>query len=468
MTRKLFKSWFSSAESATAQGSKKEIAGKIDPETSPQVLSSFTVFAGLPEDELIVLAGLLEVRPMRSGDVLFQQGEDHDNDYLLLDGNLKLTASDGVERLLIKGSDKAKSPIAALRPFQYTATAVGQASVLVVDRKLLEQLVPGFSDSATSAETMGVATVDADSLSAINYSSGDASTAEPVEMEIPSEQTVDADQLEHSFLEDLRNDRFVLSSLPEVAIQLRNALEDPDVSADDIGAIIKTDPATAAKIIKAANSPLYRTWDNCDTVTESVVRLGVHTTRQLVLSFTLKDQFRATKVPLRNLMRDAWQAAIYHAAIAWAMAKNSSKFSPEEAMSAALLSNIGVLSVCNYLDNHPEIYEDPERLRTNVRLLKARVGASLLEKWGLSENMVECARNSDNWQRQREGDADLCDLVLVAALHAYIGRVKTPKIGDVGAFQRLSAGGTLDPEMARNFLEFASHQVQEARELLNL
>ena len=150
------------------------------------------------------------------------------------------------------------------------------------------------------------------------------------------------------------------------------------------------------------------------------------------------------------------------------MAKNSSKFSPEEAMSAALLSNIGVLSVCNYLENHPEIYEDPYRLHTNVRLLKARVGASLLDKWGLSENMVECARNSDNWQRQREGDADLCDLVLVAALHAYIGRLKTPKIGEVGAFQRLSAGGALEPEMARNFLEFGSHQVQEARALLNM
>ena len=464
MARNLFKSWFESAATTSGRATAQQISDSTNALVSPQVLSSFSPFTALTEDELIVLASMLEVHKLSPGQILFQQGENSDKDYLLLDGNLTLTAADGVERLLTKGSEKARGAIAALRPFQYTAAAVDQVSVLVIDKMLLEQLAPGHSEG-----TMGVSTVDAESMdAAISHADlGNNDAYEPMEMEIPAQKSMDAEQLEYSFQEDLRNNRFVLSSLPEVALQLRNALEDPDVSADEIGTIIKSDPATAAKIIKAANSPLYRTWGNCDTVTESVVRMGVSTTRQLVLSFTLKDQFRATKAPLRKVMKEAWQAAIYHAAIAWAIAKNTDRFSPEEAMSAALLSNIGVLSVCNYLENHPEIYEDPARLDANIKLLKAGVGASLLENWGLSDNMVECARNSDNWLRARDGDADLCDLVLVAALHAYIGRVKTPKITEVGAFQRISEDGSLDPEIARNFLEFASHQVDEARALLN-
>ena len=64
--------------------------------------------------------------------------------------------------------------------------------------------------------------------------------------------------LMQSFMDDLNNDRFVLTSLPEVAINVRRALDDPEVSANDIADVITRDPAIAAKVLRTANSVMYR------------------------------------------------------------------------------------------------------------------------------------------------------------------------------------------------------------------
>lgn len=274
-------------------------------------------------------------------------------------------------------------------------------------------------------------------------------------------------RLEASFIKDLEKDRFVLTSLPEIAFRVRNVLDDPKVTASEIAAIVNTDPAIAAKLIRVCNSPLYRTWEPCDTVTQALVRLGITTTRQLVVSFTLKDLFEVDIAPLKQAMRESWRHIIYHGAIAWVIASESGRFSPEEALSAALMSNIGVLSVSHYLANHPEIYRKPGGIDNTINMLKSRIGAMVLERWGLSGQLIECARQCDNWEREHSGEPDLCDVVIVAALHAYIGRRRVPALEALPAFQRLQIAGLLDPRKALSFLESASDQVSAARALLD-
>ena len=80
------------------------------------------------------------------------------------------------------------------------------------------------------------------------------------------------------------------------------------------------------------------------------------------MSFTLKHLFKAQDPILKWAMQKAWQHCVYEGAIAWTLARHTGTFSPEEAMSAAIISNIGVLSVFNYLVNHPELCEDPAEL----------------------------------------------------------------------------------------------------------
>ena len=48
-----------------------------------------------------------------------------------------------------------------------------------------------------------------------------------------------------------------LPSLPEVALKIRNALTNEDVSVAEISRLIGSDPALAARIVKIANSALF-------------------------------------------------------------------------------------------------------------------------------------------------------------------------------------------------------------------
>src|SRR5690606_25533821 len=80
----------------------------------------------------------------------------------------------------------------------------------------------------------------------------------------------------------------------------------------------------------------------CDSVQSAVVRLGLNTTRQLVISFTLRDLFQAPTPLLKKLMAEAWQHSSDVAAISMVLAQHTKLFNPEEAMLAGLVSNIGV------------------------------------------------------------------------------------------------------------------------------
>jgi len=106
------------------------------------------------------------------------------------------------------------------------------------------------------------------------------------------------------------------------------------------------------------------------------------------------------------------------------------------------------------------------RLRATVDELKGSVGGMVLERWGFPEELVECANQCDNWSREHKGEADLSDLVITASLHAAIGRRQVPRVDQVTACQRL-LGDEMCPEFAKQFLEGAQQEIDQARALVN-
>jgi HD-like signal output (HDOD) protein len=420
---------------------------------TPDILRRLRVFSHLSHDELILLANKLELVEFAVGACLFKSGDKDDIDYFLIKGRVQITAVDGDERLITGGTDRAQTALCALRPRQFTAVALLDSTCLAIDREVLADIMASAPDSSGAARAQG---------------SNQDMTDEHESLPDPTEalDSRAAAQLEASFNDDLQQNRFVITSLPEVAVKVRKELEKPEFTAEQVAAVINTDPAIAAKLLKASNSPLYRTWEPCESTLEAVVRLGASTTRQLVMSFTLKDLFKAEAATLKRAMHDAWRHTVYHAAIAWVMARETGAFSAEEAMTAAMLSNMGVLTVCAYLENHPDVHKSPDSIAATIAHLKAHVSGRILTKWGLSGQLIECGRHADHWGRDHEGSVDLCDLVIVAGLHAYIGRRKVPRIDQVPAFQKLHKADLLDPDRALDFLKAAGEQVAQARALI--
>ncbi len=56
----------------------------------------------------------------------------------------------------------------------------------------------------------------------------------------------------------IKTDQLVLPTLPEVALRVRDVAEDPESSLGDIEKVISSDAALCARIVKVANSPIFR------------------------------------------------------------------------------------------------------------------------------------------------------------------------------------------------------------------
>jgi HD-like signal output (HDOD) protein len=413
------------------------------PRLSSEKLREFTSFRTLAEEDLLLLAGSIELRSARRGEVLFECGDIDARDFFLLNGRLQLVAEDGRERSLEAGSDAARMPVARLRPRQYTARAQTSVEYFMVDCDVLDAL------NRVQVEGEG-----------IDYGYGVVEVADAADDE--------AAQMLHAFRRDLDAGRFRLTSLPEVALKIREQLADDSIDARRLAATISRDPAIATKLLRAANSPLYAGAGRCDTVQAAITRLGFTTTRQLVIGFTLRDLFTSSNPMLRCLMEEAWQQSLDVAAISWVLSRQLRLFNPEEAMLAGLVSNIGVLSVLTFAQSYPPLLQDEALLRQWVDQLRSDVGAMVLTQWQFPEELVEVARGCEEWNRCPGTRADLCDLVLVATLHSYIGkrrRQPPPRMDQVPAYQKLALG-KLTPEMTLQVLVEAREQIAQARALM--
>lgn len=409
---------------------------------STERLRAFAGFRDLSEEDLLIVAARLQVREAKRGDVLFERGAIDAQEIFLLTGRLQLVAEDGRERIVEAGTQAATLPVAKLRPRQYTAKALSNIEYISVACDVLESL---------SEQRVEIEEID------VGYG--------VVEMNVDED---DSSEMLEAFRRDLDARKFRLTTLPEVALKIRTLLDNQDVGARQIAELVNRDPVIAAKIIRAANSPIYFGAAKCETVQTAIVRLGLVTTKQLVIGFTLRDLFQSAHPLLRRLMSESWQESTDVAAIAFVLARHTKLFDPEEAMLAGLVSNIGVLSILNYAQNYPQLLESEQLLQLWISQIKGEVGALVLENWQFPDEIVEVARGCESWERNPATRADLCDLVLVATLHGYIGKRKfppPPRMDQVPAYQKLALG-KLTPEATLQILVEAKDQIEQARGLI--
>ena len=267
-------------------------------------LKHFELLRHLSDDQLIMLANNSETLKLGPGDAMVEAGSADPFEYFLLAGELDLQdpASNSM-KTIVAGSPEAQSPIASKRPRTVNIKAHSNAAVLQVELGALKELLkqaPGNSYAVRQA--------------------------------LRDDQPEDK-QLLLDVYADLRNNKLVLPSLPEVAVRIRRMIDDGTNSARKISQAVNTDPSIAAKLIKAANSPLFRGTKEFETSAQAIVRLGMQTTKQLVTTFTVKELFKASTPLLKQRMDALWQHSMEIAAICYVLGKNVRGLDPDQGLS---------------------------------------------------------------------------------------------------------------------------------------
>ncbi len=268
-----------------------------------------------------------------------------------------------------------------------------------------------------------------------------------------------AQQFLKELLDDLENNRLVLPTLPEVALKVRDAVGDPDTSLADIAKMIATDAALSARIIQVANSPLMRASKTIDNLDMAVSRLGMSLIRDMVTSMVMEQMFQATSDVTDKKLRDIWEHSTEVAAISHALAAAFTKLSPEQAMLAGLVHDIGALPILTKAEDFPELLDNEVLLDAIIQKLHPRIGEAILKAWNFPEELVSVASQHEDITRNSD-TTDYVDVVIVANLQAHTEQ--NTDWGIVPAFEKLG----LSSDMNIIEMEETADNIQATQQLL--
>ncbi|TVO77640.1 HDOD domain-containing protein [Sedimenticola selenatireducens] len=259
----------------------------------------------------------------------------------------------------------------------------------------------------------------------------------------------------------INNNQITLPTLPEVALRVRDAVEQENVTAHQIADMVATDAALSARLLQVANSPLYRGRVTIDTIQMAITRLGFKLVRSLVVSLAMKQIFQATSDTLDVRLRTMWEQSVEVAAISRVLAQSITHLDKDQAMLAGLIHNIGALPILTWAESYPELMEDEAALDELVEELTPAIGVQILNTWGFNETLVKAAEQSRNLQYDGGPKADYVDIVIVARLQTqHSNQIASPADWlQVPAFLKVG----LDPEIELIEIEGVAEDIESVQ-----
>ena len=229
-----------------------------------------------------------------------------------------------------------------------------------------------------------------------------------------------ADKVQQELIQAIDNDDLVLPTLPEVALKVREAAEDPNIGTPQLSKVIGNDAALTARIIKVVNSPLLRTNKEITDLSMAINRLGINYTCNLATDLAMEQMFQATSDVVDRKMREVWNKSTEIAGICHVLCKQFTRLLPDQATLAGLVHQIGALPILTYAEDHNELLSDSISLNHVIEQIHPIIGDKILRTWEFPEQIAMVPSQYLDFSRD-SAKVDYVDIVQVATLQSYIG-----------------------------------------------
>lgn len=229
-----------------------------------------------------------------------------------------------------------------------------------------------------------------------------------------------ADKVQQELIQAIDNDDLVLPTLPEVALNVREAAEDPNIGTPQLSKVIGNDAALTARIIKVVNSPLLRTNKEITDLSMAINRLGINYTCNLATGLAMEQMFQATSDVVDRKMREVWNKSTEIAGICHVLCKQFTRLLPDQATLAGLVHMIGALPILTYAEDHNELLSDSISLNHVIEQIHPIIGDKILRTWEFPEQIAMVPSQYLDFSRD-SAKVDYVDIVQVATLQSYIG-----------------------------------------------
>ena len=145
----------------------------------------------------------------------------------------------------------------------------------------------------------------------------------------------------------------------QVALKIRQTLDDPDCHLETAGKLIQADPLLSAQVVAMANSVAYNASGREITdVRTAAARLGFQTLRTLAMAMVTRQMAGAAASPeQKKMMAQLWEHTAHVAALARVIAKRLTGQNPDTALFAGLVHEIGGFYLLSRSAQHPCLLE---------------------------------------------------------------------------------------------------------------
>ncbi|MFT6464264.1 HDOD domain-containing protein [Halopseudomonas sp.] len=226
-----------------------------------------------------------------------------------------------------------------------------------------------------------------------------------------------AQRVQDELIQAIEKDQLVLPTLPEVALRVREAAEDPDVNIAHLVREISNDAALSARLIKVVNSPLLRTRQEITDLSMAVNRMGITYTANLATGLAMAQMFQATSDVIDRKMREVWGRSTEVAGISHVLCRHYTKLKPDQATLAGLVHQIGVLPILSYTEENDQLLADPASLDLVIERIHPIIGDRILEAWDFPVPLRHVPTQHLDFNRNSP-TVDYADIVQVAMLQS--------------------------------------------------
>ncbi len=210
---------------------------------------------------------------------------------------------------------------------------------------------------------------------------------QPSPSPLTQEEVLEDAQLAAAVLKHFFSNKVAPTSLPAVALQVINAVAEPNVSLAALSRLISHDPAMSAGVLKVANSPAYAGADEIGTLRDAVTRLGLTEVSRVAGTLAARALFEPKLNPEFAAFDSKWNEIFAESVVAaraatW-LAMHVRNVNGDQVFLAALLHDLGRSVAVRSLASLGGIDQNDPRVDRVIEQVHVEIGAEVHELWSL-------------------------------------------------------------------------------------
>lgn len=192
----------------------------------------------------------------------------------------------------------------------------------------------------------------------------------------------------------------------QIAMQIYQAVNEDNVSVDELCELMQKDLTLTGEVLRVANSSFFSGLSDVSTLKDAVIRLGAKQISSIAVMASQKRMYSASEPEIAERLTTLWRHANAAAfGSHWLARKSGHRDRADEAFVAGLMHDVGKTSLLRIIEDlsTPDNGLDlsPEVVDLTIQQLHAKHGSSLLEQWNIPQALrkVVAEQESDSFDQ---------------------------------------------------------------------